>query len=229
MGAEIGSALDDQLNVMDEKIRVVLVDDHEMIRQALSQLLSENEQIEVVGEAHDRQSATDILREVEPDVVVLDYSIPGGGGLPVLEELRLRASSTRALVLTMHESIHYALRVLEAGAVGYVIKASAVDDLVEGIRAASRNEVYVSPALSHRVIDHLRAPSRGRAGVHSLSSREFELLRLLGAGTSLGEVAEILNISRSTVSTYRTRLMQKLSLENTAQIIRFAIENDIVG
>ncbi len=97
MGAEIGSALDDQLNVMDEKIRVVLVDDHEMIRQALSQLLSENEQIEVVGEAHDRQSATDILREVEPDVVVLDYSIPGGGGLPVLEELRLRASSTRAM------------------------------------------------------------------------------------------------------------------------------------
>lgn len=217
------------MDAREAKIRVVLVDDHEMVRQALSRMLSEYPQVEVVGEANDRPSATRVLKDLDPDVVVLDYSIPGGGGLPVLEDLRDRGARTRALVLTVHESIHYALRVLEAGGYGYVIKASAMDELMEGIEAVARGEVYVSPALSKKIIERLRVLPRDRTGLDALSNREFELLRLLGAGTGLNEAAKMLNISASTVSTYRTRLMQKLGLENTAQVIRFAIENDIVG
>jgi DNA-binding NarL/FixJ family response regulator len=162
-------------------------------------------------------------------VLVLDYSIPGGGAPPLIEDLVRLRCRTRILLLTVHESIHYAVKVLEAGAHGYVIKSAAVKEIVEAIRDVNQNEIYISPKISHRVIDHLRRPKRDRVGLDSLSVREFELLRYLGAGMSLKEAAKRQHISTSTASTYRARLMEKLSLDNTAQLIRYALENDIVG
>jgi DNA-binding NarL/FixJ family response regulator len=140
-----------------------------------------------------------------------------------------RWPNVKVLVLTVHENIHYAVKVLESGAHGYVVKSAAVGELVEAIKAVSAGEIYISPKVSQRVIQHLRRPKKDRVGLEALSQREFELLRLLGAGMSLKECTHRLNISTSSASTYRTRLMEKLNLHTTAEVIRFALENDIVG
>src|SRR5262249_37884304 len=131
--------------------------------------------------------------------------------------------------LTVHENIHYAVKVLESGAHGYVVKSAAAAELVEAIKIVSGGEVFISSKVSQGVLQHLRCPKKDRVGLDALSQREFDLLRVLGAGLSLKECVKHLHISTSSASTYRTRLMEKLNLHSTAAIIRFALENDIVG
>ncbi len=210
-------------------IRVVLADDHAMVREALAQILEESGSIRVVGQASNGPGALEVVAQTQPDVIVLDYSMPGLDAASAIEALLRRRADLKILVLTVHENIHYAVKVLESGAHGYVIKSAAVAELVEALQAISAGEIYISPKVSQRVIQHLRRPRRDRIGLEALSQREFELLRVLGAGMSLKECARQLNISTSTASTYRTRLMEKLHLNTTAEVIRFALENDIVG
>ncbi len=210
-------------------IRVVLADDHAMVREPLAQILKENGNIRVVGQAADGAEAMDITAKLQPDVLVLDYSMPRLNAPAAIESLLRRLPNLKILILTVHENIHYAVKVLESGAHGYVVKSGAVAELVEAIEVVSSGEVYISPKVSQGVLQHLRRPKKDRVGLESLSQREFELLRLLGAGLSLKECAKHLNISISAASTYRTRLMEKLNLHTTADIIRFALENDIVG
>jgi DNA-binding NarL/FixJ family response regulator len=162
-------------------------------------------------------------------VIVLDYSMPAMDAPVTIQALLRHHRQLRIVVLTVHESIHYAVRVLESGAHGYVVKSAAAQELVEAIRAAHRDEVYISPKVSQRVIQQLRRPKSDRVGVSALSPREFEMLRVLGSGMSLKECAGHLDITISTASTYRARLMEKLNLRSTAEIIRFALENEIVG
>jgi DNA-binding NarL/FixJ family response regulator len=210
-------------------IRVALADDHQMVRQALAQLLEESAGIQVVGQAGDGDEAVKLVEATSPDVIVLDYSMPAMDAPGTIQSLLRRHRQLKVVVLTVHESIHYAVRVLESGAHGYVVKSAAAQELVEAIRAAHRDEVYISPKVSQRVIQQLRRPKTDRVGVSALSPREFELLRVLGSGMSLKECAGHLNITISTASTYRARLMEKLNLHSTAEIIRFALENEIVG
>jgi DNA-binding NarL/FixJ family response regulator len=210
-------------------VRIVLADDHAMVREALAQILEESGCIKVVGQAADGPEALDLAAKLQPDVLVLDYSMPRLDTPSAIASLLRRWPRLKVLVLTIHESIHYAVKVLESGAHGYVIKSAAVGELVEAIQTVSAGEVYISPKVSQRVIQHLRRPKRDRSGLEGLSQREFELLRVLGAGLSLKECARHLHISTSSASTYRTRLMEKLGLHTTAEIIRFALENDIVG
>ena len=210
-------------------IRVVLADDHAMVREALAQILEESGSIRVVGQAEDGLQVQHIVSETNPDVVVLDYTMPQMDGPAAIEALLGQYPRIRILVLTVHESIHYAVKILEGGAQGYVVKSAAVKELVEAIKAVYAGEVYISPKVSQKVIQHLRRPKRDRAGLDALSQREFDLLRVLGAGMGLAQAAEHLKISTSTASTYRARLMEKLQLGNTAEIIRFALENEIVG
>lgn len=209
--------------------RVVLADDHAMVREALAQILEESGSIRVVGQAADGPGALEAADAARPDVMVLDYSMPGLDAAAVIESLLARWPHLKVLVLTVHENIHYAVKVLESGAHGYVVKSAAVGELVEAIQAVSAGECYISPKVSQRVIQHLRRPRRDRVGLEALSPREFELLRVLGAGMSLKECCRHLNISTSSASTYRSRLMEKLNLHTTAEIIRFALENDVVG
>jgi DNA-binding NarL/FixJ family response regulator len=209
-------------------IRVVLADDHAMVREALAQLLEESG-IRVVGQAADGAEALDAVARTQPNVLVLDYTMPKLNAPPAIEALLRRWPDLKILVLTVHENIHYAVKVLESGAHGYVVKSAAVGELVEAIQAVSGGEVYVSPRVSQGVLLHLRRHKRDRVGLEALSQREFELLRVLGAGMSLKECARQLNISTSSASTYRARLMEKLNLHSTAEVIRFALENDIVG
>ena len=210
-------------------IRVMLADDHAMVREALAKILEENDSIRVVQLASNGPEVMEAAARTAPDVMVLDYSMPGFDAPTAIEELLRGRPHLKILVLTVHENIHYAVKVLESGAQGYVVKSAASSELVEAIQAVSSGEVYISPKVSQRVIQHLRRPKKDRVGLEALSQREFEVLRLLGAGFSLKDIVRQLSISTSSASTYRTRLMEKLNLHNIGQIIRFAIENDIVG
>jgi DNA-binding NarL/FixJ family response regulator len=210
-------------------IRVVLADDHAMVREALAQILEESGCIRVVGQAANGPEALEAAARAQPEVIVLDYSMPGLDAAAAIELLLRRRPDLKVLVLTVHENIHYAVKVLESGAHGYVIKSAAVGELVEAIQAVAGGEIYISPKVSQRVIQHLRQPRRDRVGLSALSQREFEMLRVLGAGMSLKECARRLGISTSSASTYRSRLMEKLNLHTTAEVIRFALESDIVG
>ena len=214
---------------MTNVIRVVLADDHAMVREALAQFLDENESIEVVGQVADGYQLLDIVVATMPDVVVLDYNMPQSSALATIEGLMHRFPKIKIVVLTVHESIHYATKVLESGAHGFVVKSAAVNELVDAIRAVSEGDVYVSPRVSRPILQHLRQPRKERSGLEALSPREFEILRLLSGGMSLKECARQLNISASSAQTYRARLVEKLKLNSTPELIRFALENDIVG
>ncbi len=214
---------------MRSEIRVVLADDHAMVREALAQILQESGCIRVVGQASDGPGAIATALQTRPDVLVLDYSMPGLGTPEILASLKQQLPELRILVLTVHENIHYCVKVLECGARGYVIKAAAVGELVQALKEVAAGETYISPKVSQKVMQKLLQPKKDRVGLDALSQREFELLRLLGAGMSLKECADRLAISTSSTSTYRARLMEKLNLHSTADIIRFALENDIVG
>ena len=217
------------MSLTTSPVRIVLADDHEMVREALARILEESGKIKIVAQASDGAEALDAVRIHQPEAIVLDYSMPNQDAPQVIERLLRLSPGLRILVLTVHENIHYAVRVLESGAHGYLIKSAAVDELVEGIDTVSQGRVYISPRVSQEVLDHLRRPKRERIGLESLSQREFDFLRILGAGKTLQQCAKQMNISTSTASTYRSRIMEKLNLTSTAELIRFALEHDVVG
>jgi len=210
-------------------IRVLLADDHVMVREVLAQFLDESGCIQVVGQAANADQVFEVAGATKPDVIVLDYGMPRSDALTTIETLLVRHPKSKVVVLTVHENIHYAVKVLESGAHGYVVKSAAVSELVDALRAVSEGEVYISTKVSQSVLKHLRQPRKERLGMESLSQREFETLRLLGAGMSLKECAHHLDISASSASTYRARVMEKLKLNTTAELIRFALQNEIVG
>jgi len=214
---------------MTRSIRVLLADDHAMIREGLAQLLEDSENILVVGQAGNGQEAVSLTKEIKPDVAVLDYTMPNMDGPLATREIRAASPDVKILVLTVHENVHYAIKALEAGAHGFILKAAAVEELVKGIRAVFRGRTYVSPSIADKITESIRKGKRQRSGLASLSRREFELVRLLSSGLRLQECAKAMHITESTASTYRSRLMEKLNLKTTTEIIRFALENGITG
>lgn len=212
-----------------EPISVVLADDHSMVREALARILDDSGSVTVVGQASDGLQVITTVDSTKPNCVVLDYSMPNLDAPAVIETLLRRHPSIKILVLTVHENIHYAIRVLESGAHGYMIKSAAVNELVEAIQVVHDGGIYISPKVSSEVLQQLRRPRRERVGLEALSQREFDLLRILGSGKSLQECAQQMKVSTSTASTYRSRVMEKLNLTSTAELIRFALEHDVVG
>lgn len=212
----------------DSAIRIVIADDHAMVREALCRALA-HAGFDVVGQAGTVFAAVETVDRLRPHVLVLDYSIPQGDAPEALQVVLRKQPQLKVVVVTVHENIHYAVRVLEAGAFGFVVKSSPVDELAEAIRTAQQGEVYISPVVSKLVLQRLRQPEQERGGLDLLSQREFDVLRLLGSGMGITQCAEYLHIGTSTVSTYRSRIMEKLNLANTAALIRFALENDLVG
>jgi len=212
-----------------DTIRVVLADDHAMLRDALARILGDSEQIEVVAQASDGLEVLAVVESSEPDVLVLDYSMPHHDPPSMIKDLVAKRRQLKVLVLTVHENIHYALRVLESGAQGYLIKSAAADELVEAIREVHAGRIYLSSSISQAVLQRMREPRRKRTGLDALSPREFTFLQMLGAGHTLQRCADEMDISVSTASTYRTRVLEKLELESTAELIRFALDHDLVG
>jgi DNA-binding NarL/FixJ family response regulator len=216
------------MSLLNSPVSVLLADDHEMVREALARILEANGQIRIVGQASNGEEAIELARTSRPEVIVLDYTMPKHDTAQVIEVLIQAVPDIKVLVLTLHENVHYAVRVLECGAHGYLIKSAAVDELLEAIDCVRQGRIYLSQKISDEVLQQLRRPKRERVGLEALSQREFDFLRLLGSGASLQDCAKLMDISTSTASTYRSRIMEKLNLTTTAGVIRFAIEHGVV-
>jgi two-component system response regulator NreC len=206
-------------------IRVILADDHLLVRQGLRMVL-EKENIEVLGEASDGLEAIRLIQELLPDIAVLDLDMPGRDGLSVLREAARLSPQTRAIILTRHMEEPYAVEALRIGARGYVLKTQASTDLVAAIRHVDRGEVYLSPKISKAVVQAYLTNSEGPTG--QLSVRERQVLQLVGEGHSTKKIASLLGISAKTVDTHRTKVMEKLDIHQTAGLVRYAIRHGLL-
>jgi len=215
---------------MSDKIRVLLVDDHAVLRAGLEALLNLEPDLDVVGKASTGEEALERVRAVRPDVVVMDLGMPGMGGLEATRQIAAAESGARVLVLTSHAEEEYLLAVLEAGGSGYVKKTSADDDLISAIRVVARGEVFLYPSATRLLLNGFRrAEEQGEVSpVEELSEREQEVLQLTAEGYSSVETGKKLFLSPKTVDTYRSRLMQKLGLGSRAELVRFALDNGLL-
>ncbi len=216
------------MTLLRKPISVILADDHAMVRESLARVLDASGTITVKAQAGDGSGLVELVARHNPDCLVMDYSMPNHDAPQTIKDLLQRFKSLKILVLTVHENVHYAVRALEAGAHGYLIKSAAVDELVEAIRTVGDDDIYISRKISAEVWSQIRRPKRNREGLEALSQREFDVLRILGSGATLQECARQLHVSNSTISTYRSRVLEKLNLASTADLIRFAIENNVV-
>lgn len=208
--------------------RVLIVDDHRIVREGLRRILSEARDMEFVGEAGTGEEALAMMKQAKPDVVLLDLSMPRQGGLETLRDLRRRFPEVSVLVLSMHSEEQFGPRVLSAGAAGYLTKESAPDQLLHAIRRVRSGGKFVSPELAEILASRLGQPV-DRAPHETLSAREFEVLCLLAGGMTVGEIGDQLSLSVKTISTYRTRILEKLQLKNNAEIMRYALQHDLAS
>ena len=209
-------------------IRVLLADDHSIVRAGLARIIEESGDIQVVAEASDGREAIRRATESDIDVAVVDISMPGLDGLEVITQLQTLNPKLPVLVLTMHEEEQYVIRVFSAGAMGYITKRSAPEQLVTAIRKVHSGSRYLSDSAAELLALHVAKGTPGRSLLDSLSNREIQVLRRLAMGQTTREIAEAYNISTKTVDTYRFRLLRKLNLRNNTELSRFAIQNGLV-
>jgi DNA-binding NarL/FixJ family response regulator len=214
-------------------IRVLLAEDHNVVREGLRLLLNAEGDIEVVGEATTGREAAALARESCPDVTVLDISMPDLDGIQAAGLIRVDCPQTQVLILTMHESDAYFFRALEAGAAGYILKKAASEELIRAVRSLARGEAFFYPSLARKLLDNYLSqtgskPPVGPPGYEGLSDRERETLFLIVHGLSNQEIADKLVISPSTVQTHRTHVLQKLGLETTVDLVRYAIRHGLI-
>lgn len=207
-------------------IKVVIADDHPIMRQGLRKIIEEAPDIRLSDEAADGFEAIDKVEEQEIDVLVLDISMPNCGGIEVIKRLVEEGCRTRVLVLSVHSMKQYAVRVLRLGAAGYLTKETAEEELLEAVRTVASGKRYISTSLAAELADFIGTESWDKP-LSRLSDREFAVLRHIVSGMSMKEIAFELNISVQTVSTYRSRLMQKLNIKSNAELIRFALSHGI--
>ncbi|MDR0786330.1 MAG: response regulator transcription factor [Gemmatimonadota bacterium] len=210
---------------MTDVIRVVLVDDHAVLRGGLRALIDLEPDLEVIGEASSGEEGFDRIRLTSPDVAVMDLDMPGAGGLATIRRLAEAGSRTRVLVLTSQPEDQYLLPVLEAGGSGYVHKSSAEQDVIEAIRTVARDEVFLYPRAAKMLLQGFRrAEENGEISpLEELSAREREVLTLAAEGFSSAEIGKKLFLSPKTVDTYRYRLMRKLGISHRSELVRFAL------
>ena len=207
-------------------IRVIIADDHPLIREGIRKMIDKSLDIEAVGEAGDAEELLALIADCSYDVIILDINMPGMGGIEAIEHLTTIDRDVRIVVLSMLPERDYAVRVLKAGARGYVSKGNAPKELIEAVRKVASGGRYVNQSL----LDDLAfAISEGtHEDISKLSNREMEVMKQLAIGKSIKEISNEIHLSDRTISTYRTRILQKLHLDNNAQIVRFAITNGII-
>jgi DNA-binding NarL/FixJ family response regulator len=208
-------------------IRVLIVDDHTILRRGLSQIISETDDLEVAGEADSGAQAIKLARAQAFDVVLLDISMPDRNGLDTLKQLKKEKPKLAVLMLSMHPEEHYAMRALKAGASGYLTKQSAPALLVTAIRQVASGRKYVSSELAEELARTVGSDA-GRPRHETLSDREYETLRLMASGKTLTEVAGEMTLSVKTVSVYRARLLEKMQLKNNAELTYYALKHKLV-
>lgn len=209
-------------------INVLIADDHTVVRQGLKQILATDAQLAVVGEATNGNEVLTQLETLSVDVLILDITMPGRNGLDVLKEVKRKRPALPVLVLSMHPEDQFAIRILRAGAAGYITKESAPEELVEALRKVCSGGKYVSAQLAERLAvfiedDDTRAPHE------RLSDREFEILRMLALGKTVTQVADELLLSVKTVSTYRSRVLDKMKMTTNAELTRYALQNGLIS
>lgn len=206
-------------------IRVILADDHALLREGLRALLGANPAIAVVAEVGDGREALRRAEELKPDVLVMDVSMPGLNGIEAAELVRARCPQTQVVMLSMHSSTEHLFRALRAGALGYVLKESAATEVIAAVQAVHAGQRYLSPALRDMMAE---APESDRASpLDSLSARERQVLQLVVEGKSSAAIARIVHLSPKTVETYRSRLMKKLGVADVPSLVKFAIQHGL--
>ena len=212
------------------KIRVFLADDHKILRESLVILLSQKENIEVVGAAGDGQEAYKKILELVPDIAVLDISIPRLNGLDLAERLRAELPGVKVVILTMHKSGEFVSKALCAGVRGYVLKDNALEELIECIELVYTNKIYLSQDITGIVVDGFVHNNRDgvESGESAISSREREILQLLAEGKSNKDISDLLNLSIKTVETHRANIMRKLNFKNITDLVLYAVRNHII-
>ena len=209
-------------------IRVLLADDHNIVREGLRRIIEESGDLQVVAEAGDGREALGLLQKAEPDVAVIDISMPGMDGLEVIGRIRTERPSLPVLILTMHEEEQYVVRAIGSGARGYVTKRSASEELVEAIRKVHAGGRHLTESAAESLALRLARGREGLGPLDALSNREIQVLRRLALGQTNREIAEVYHLSTKTVDTYRTRLLKKLNLRNNADLSRFAIQTGLI-
>jgi DNA-binding NarL/FixJ family response regulator len=208
-------------------IRIVLADDHTIVREGLKQLLAAADGIEVVGEAQDGHQALARVRELDFDLLLLDMSMPGKSGIELIKQVHAERPKVRILVLSMHEEHQYAVRAIRAGAAGYITKESATRQLVEAIRKVAAGGAFISSEVAEQLA--LGAMPGAQSLPHeALSDREFQVFRMIAEGRSVSEVAERLSLCVKTVSTHKANILQKLGMCNANELIRYALTHRLV-
>lgn len=212
---------------MNAPLEILLVDDHQMFRAGIKALIEAEGRMKVVGEAGSGEEAVERVRELKPDVVVMDLSMPGTNGLEATRRIAALGLDTKVLVLTVHAEEEYLVPVVEAGASGYLTKTSADIELLEALRVVARGQVFMPPKATTLLLQRYKERDdreEGGGGLHQLSPREREVLALTAEGFSSREIGEKLFISPKTVDTYRSRIMDKLGLSHRSELVRFALE-----
>jgi len=207
-------------------IRIIIADDHAVVRKGLKQIFDETLDLVVTGEANSGHELLEKIREYEYDVVILDISMPGKDGLDTLKELKVIHPDLPVLIFTIYPEEQYAVRVLKAGASGYINKESEPEFLIEAIRKVSRGRKYISPYLAELLASNLEG---GDSPIHELlSDREYQVMCMIASGKTATDIAKELSLSINTISTYRIRILEKMSMKNNAEITHYALKNRLV-
>lgn len=207
-------------------IKIVIADDHAIVREGLKRIVSSADGMEVVGEARDGNEVLQRVRDQSFDVLMLDLSMPGRNGMETIKLVRAERPALRILVLSMHQELQYAVRAIRSGASGYLTKESAPDLLVQAIRKIASGGAYISAEVAEQLALHAM-PGSAALPHENLTEREFEVMQLLVAGTSVTHIAAKINLSVKTVSTHKSNLMQKLALDNQSELIRYAMRHGL--
>jgi len=208
-------------------MKIIIVDDHELIREGLKKVTAKESDIEVMGEASNSVELFELLDKHEVDIVILDISLPGRSGLDIITDIKIQAPDTKILILTMHPEDRFAIQALRAGASGYITKNNASRSLVAALRKISEGRKYITSNLAEQLASELEL-NYEKPLHESLSIRELEVLQLLAQGKAVRDIAEVLSISANTVASYRSRILEKMRMKTNAEIIRYAVENKLM-
>ena len=214
------------------KIRVLLAEDHTIVRQGLKSLLEAQEDLEVIGEAEDGRQAVEKVKELVPDIIVIDITMPNLNGIEATRQIKKLNAKVKILVLTVHDNEEYIHQILQAGASGYLLKESAVSDLVSAIKAVDKGDIFLSPSVSKVVVKdyirHVEAESDGFDSLKVLTNREREILQLIAEGRTNKEIAHMLNLSVKTVDVHRSHLMEKLHIHDITGLVKYSIRKGLI-
>jgi DNA-binding NarL/FixJ family response regulator len=208
-------------------IKIIVADDHAIVRAGIIQILSDDPGLQVIDEAGEGHELLSKVRSNDPDVVLLDMTMPGMDGLDVLKQLKIERPKLPVLILTIHPETQYALRVLKAGASGYITKSSAPDELIQAIKKVFRGGKYISPAFAEKLAFQLDTDFK-ELPHETLSDREYQVILLIASGKTVSEIADELSLSVKTISTYRSRILEKMNMKNNAELTRYVFEHQLL-